>query len=307
MDRKIVHRQLADLKPRTRNARTHSRRQIQQIADSIRNFGFVNPVLVERDGTIIAGHGRVEGAKLAGLKEVPTLTVDHLTPAQIRAYVIADNKLALNAGWDNDLLALELKELTVELDFDIRVTGFETPEIDLIFQPLDGDDAPEDLPPINDRVPAVSRPGDLWQIGPHRLFCGDATQPESFRRLMGGELARLVFTDPPYNVPIDGHVCGSGKIKHPEFAMATGEMDSQTFARFLETCLRNLADASLDGSIHYVCMDWRHMCEVLRAGNAAYTEYKNLCVWTKTNAGMAASIAPSMSWSLSSRRVRLPT
>jgi len=288
VDREVVFLPLSDLKPRARNARTHSRRQVQQIADSIRNFGFVNPVLVERDGTIIAGHGRVEGAKLAGLKEIPTLTVDHLTPAQIRAYVIADNKLALNAGWDNDLLALELKELTVELDFDIRVTGFETPEIDLILQPLDGDDAPEDLPPIDDRVPAVSRPGDLWQIGPHRLFCGDATQPESFHQLMGGDLARLVFTDPPYNVPIDGHVCGSGKIKHPEFAMATGEMDSQTFAGFLETSLRNLADASLDGSIHYVCMDWRHMGEVLRAGKAAYTEYKNLCVWTKTNAGMGS-------------------
>lgn len=288
MPSQIELRSISSLKPRARNARTHSRRQIQQLADSIQKFDFINPVLIERDGTIIAGHGRVEGAKLAGLTEVPTLVVDNLTQAQIRAYVIADNKLAENAGWDTDLLALELKELTVELDFDIRATGFETPEIDLLLQTADDDSVPEALAPINEKIPAVTRPGDLWKIGPHRLLCGDATQAESFGRLMQGELARMVFTDPPYNVPIDGHVCGLGKVKHPEFAMASGEMDAQAFIGFLESTFRNLTTASLDGSIHYICMDWRHMGEALSAGSVAYTELKNLCVWTKTNAGMGS-------------------
>ncbi|HET7086957.1 MAG TPA: site-specific DNA-methyltransferase [Rhizomicrobium sp.] len=284
---KIVLRDVQDLKPRSRNPRTHSPKQIEQIARSIQRFGFVNPVLVGADGGIIAGHGRAEAAKLLGLQQVPTLRVDHLSEAEIRAYVIADNKLAENAGWDKDLLALELKELSIELDLEITLTGFETPEIDILLQPAQEDEEPE-IAPVNRDVPPVSRAGDLWLIGEHRLFCGDALDPTSYRQLLGEDKAGLVFTDPPYNVPIEGHVSGLGRAAHREFAMASGEMTSQEFEQFLAQVFRNLAAFSRDGALNYICMDWRHTRELLDAGFAAYTEFKNLCVWAKTNAGMGS-------------------
>lgn len=281
-------RDISALIPRSRNPRTHSKRQIEQIAASIRRFGFLSPVLVDGESRIIAGHGRVEGAKLAGLKQVPVIRVDHLSEAEIRAYVIADNKLAENAGWDLNLLALELKELSVITDLDITVTGFETVEIDVLLLE-DGEIAEEPEAPIIDRnAPAVSRLGDLWQIGPHRLLCGNALDRAAYQRLMGNERARCIFTDPPYNVPIDGNVSGLGRHQHREFAMASGEMTPAQFAQFLEAVFLNLVSFSTDGSLHFLCMDWRHMSEMLAAGQKAYTELKNLCVWTKTNAGMGS-------------------
>src|SRR5215831_8161737 len=282
---KIVYKDPGQLKPRAKNPRTHTRRQIRQIAASITEFGFINPVLIDGAGGIIAGHGRVEAAKLLGMSDVPTLRVDHLTPAQIRAYVIADNKLAENAGWDRALLALELQELSVHLDFDVAITGFETAEIDL------NEDSPDDadeVPEIDRSAPAVSRPGDLWQIGDHHLLCGDSLKTESYMTLLGGQTAQMVFTDPPYNVVIDGHVSGLGKVKHREFAMASGEMSTQEFTQFLKTVLMRLAEFSSDGSLHFICMDWRHMRELLDAAAKPYSEVKNLCVWSKTNAGMGS-------------------
>jgi ParB-like chromosome segregation protein Spo0J len=283
----IEHIEIAALKPWQNNPRTHSKKQIKQIADSIKEFGFVNPVLIDGEYRIIAGHGRVEAAKLLGMTEVPTLRVDHLSETQIRAYVIADNKLALNAGWDIQLLSLELKELSGNLGFEVPLTGFETGEID---QLILGDEADEDdeVPETNLMKPAVSRPGDLWRIGRHFVLCGDATKPESYRRLLGSERAQLVFTDPPYNVKVQGHVSGLGKARHAEFAMASGEMDRAEFTQFLATTFQNLADHSVEGSIHYICMDWRHMREVLDAAEGRYTELKNLCVWAKTNGGMGS-------------------
>ena len=235
-------------------------------------------MLIDGKNRIIAGHGRVDGAKLAGLTEVPVMRVDHLSEAEIRAYVIADNKLAENAGWDLELLALELKEISLEIDLDITVTGFETAEIDAL---LLGDDAePQDppVPAIDRSVPAVTRVGDMWQIGPHRLFCGDALDPAAYRRLLGEERARCVFTDPPYNVPIDGHVSGLGRNHHDEFAMASGEMTPAQFVQFLETVFRNLVFYSVDGALHYHCMDWRHMAEILAAGENLYRTQKPLRV-----------------------------
>ncbi len=259
-------RDISALIPRSRNPRTHSKRQIEQIAASIRRFGFLSPVLVDGESRIIAGHGRVEGAKLAGLKQVPVIRVDHLSEAEIRAYVIADNKLAENAGWDLNLLALELKELSVITDLDITVTGFETVEIDVLLLE-DGEIAEEPEAPIIDRnAPAVSRLGDLWQIGPHRLLCGNALDRAAYQRLMGNERARCIFTDPPYNVPIDGNVSGLGRHQHREFAMASGEMTPAQFAQFLEAVFLNLVSFSTDGSLHFLCMDWRHMSEMLAAG-----------------------------------------
>ncbi|HMR36662.1 DNA methyltransferase [uncultured Paracoccus sp.] len=276
------------LKPWARNARTHSKKQLRQIADSIRTFGFTNPVLIDRENTILAGHGRVAAAMILEMASVPCVRLEHMSPAQKRAYVIADNKLALNAGWDDSILAEELEALVAgDLDFDIGVIGFEVAEIDAL---IDGLTPEEDGDPADDLQPepaaARVRPGDIWQLGRHRLICGDSLNPVVVSQLMAGDLARMVFTDPPYNVPIDGHVGGKGKVKHREFAMASGEMSAAEFTDFLTRALRGHADHSLDGSIHFVCMDWRHMREVLDAGAAVYDALKNLIVWVKDNGGM---------------------
>ena len=284
----IEHRAINSLKPWANNARTHSKKQIRQIVQSIEEFGFTNPVLIDEAGTILAGHGRVEAAKLLGQGEVPCLRLDYMSETQKRAYVLADNKLALNAGWDEDLLATELGVLmSSDLDFDIGITGFSIPEIDTLLEVV----APEEpFDPNDDHVPdagsARVQLGDVWQLGPHRMVCGNALDANTITNLLSGEVARMVFTDPPYNVPIEGHVGNSGKTKHREFIMASGEMTSAEFTSFLETALSNLANHSTDGSIHYVCMDWRHMTEMLAAGNSAYDEMKNLIVWAKDNGGM---------------------
>ncbi len=270
------------------NARTHSKKQVRQIADSIERFGFTNPVLIDETRTILAGHGRVEAAKLLGMTEVPCLRLDHMSAAEKRAYVLADNKLALNAGWDEDLLAAELGALMSEdLDFDIGITGFSIPEIDSVMEavsPEDTGDPEDDVVP--DEAVARVRLGDIWQLGRHRLICGDALDGQVVANLMNGAVARMVFTDPPYNVPIDGHVGNSGKTQHREFAMASGEMSPSQFTAFLKEAFRNLVDHSVDGSIHFICMDWRHMSEMLAAGQGVYDEMKNLIVWAKDNGGM---------------------
>lgn len=286
---KIAYKDPAHLKPRASNPRTHTAKQIKQIAASIEQFGFIIPVLLDANDGIIAGHGRLDAAKLLGMNDIPTVRVDHLTPAQVRAYVIADNRIAENAGWDRNLLALELQELSVELNFDVTVTGFETAEIDILIGELDQTEFDEaDIVPEIDRSrPAISHPGDLWRIGDHVLFCGDALNTASYRALLGSKKAQMVFMDPPYNVPIAGHVSGKGKVTHREFAMASGEMTGVEFTKFLKTTFERLVAFSIDGSIHFICMDWRHMREVLD-GAAPYSELKNLCVWAKTNAGMGS-------------------
>jgi DNA modification methylase len=280
------------LRPYSGNARTHSRKQVSQIVDSIRRFGFTNPVLISDDGEIIAGHGRVIAAKQLGMTTVPSVRLSHLSPEQRRAYVLADNKLALNAGWDTEVLAIELQAL-IDLDFDVSLTGFSLAEIDFTLDhardasPASFDDAPDYVPELSTE-PAVTSPGDLWQLGRHRLLCGDARSAEHVARLTGGAAVDLIFTDPPYNVPIDGNVGGLGSIKHREFAFASGEMSSEQFTEFLTTTLGNAAASAKDGAIAYVCMDWWHMREVLDAGEAVFAELKNLCVWNKTNDGMGS-------------------
>jgi DNA modification methylase len=283
---------VASLRPHPGNARTHSQKQIRQIADSIRHFGFTNPVLIGEDGEIIAGHGRVEAAKLLGMDSVPTVRLAHLNAAQRRAYVLADNKLALNAGWDRELLAIELQGL-IDVHFEVELTGFSSAEIDLVLEEAregaaNGPTEAEDqVPfPIDDPTSAVTRAGDVWCLGRHRLICGDARDQAIFGLLMGDERADLLFTDPPYNVPIDGHVTGLGRIRHREFAMGVGEMSVEAFTSFLQQTLGHAAARARNGAIAFVCMDWRHMGELLKAGKAAFSELKNLCVWNKTNGGM---------------------
>lgn len=246
-------------------------------------------MLVSDDGEIIAGHGRVEAAKLIGMKTVPTLALSHLNEAERRAYVLADNKLAQNAGWDKEILAIELQGL-IDLDFEVELTGFSLAEIDLVLDEAsdadpDGVCAPEDEVPVLGDT-AVSQTGDLWQLGRHRLLCGDARSHEDVAVLLDGSMANMVFTDPPYNVKIDGNVCGSGSIKHREFAFASGEMSPDSFTKFLAETLGNMAAHMEDGAIAFVCMDWRHMGELLTAGGSAFTELKNLVIWNKTNGGM---------------------
>ena len=276
------------LKPYPRNARIHSRKQIRQIADSIERFGFTNPILIDKDNMMLAGHGRLAAAQLLGMAEVPCVRLEGMTPAQKRAYVLADNKLALNAGWDEEILAEELESLlSLDDGFDIAVTGFTIAEVDNLIagKAVEEDGNPED-DLVPNEVPARCRPGDIWQLGPHRLVCGNALDVSVIDALMDGKRARMVFTDPPYNVPIGGNVSGLGKVKHREFAMASGEMSKAEFTAFLRQSFEQLVRHSLGGSIHFICMDWRHMAEMLAAGDGVFTELKNLIVWAKDNGGM---------------------
>jgi DNA modification methylase len=280
------------LKPYPRNARRHSKVQIKQIAASIERFGFNNPILVADDGEIVAGHGRLAAAKLLGMETVPTLRLSHLNEAERRAYVIADNKLALNAGWDREILAIELQGL-VDLNFEVELTGFSLAEVEIVLDEAResatvGTDAlVEDTIPVYRRdTPAVSQMGDFWLLGRHKLICGDARDGGAHTLLMGDDVADLICTDPPYNVPIDGHVCGSGRIRHRDFAMGAGEMNKDQFTRFLVDSLGPAAARCRDGAIAFVFMDWRHIGEVLSAGEQVFSELKNLCVWNKTNGGM---------------------
>lgn len=282
---------LTSLRPYPGNARRHSKKQVRQIAESIKRFGFTNPVLVSDKGEIIAGHGRVMAAKELGLTAVPTVQLAHLSADERRAYILADNKLALNAGWDVEILAIELQAL-IDLEFDVTLTGFSLAEVDLTLdQAHEASTAASDA--ATDQIPdlpktAASRPGDLWLLGRHRLLCGNAMLHEDVVRLMRSEKADLIFTDPPYNVPIDGHACGLGSVRHREFAFASGEMTKAQFTTFLTTTLSNARAATKDGAIAYVCMDWRHMRELLDAGEEVFSELKNLCVWNKTNGGMGS-------------------
>jgi DNA modification methylase len=282
---------LSALEPYRKNARTHSSKQIAQVAASIAAFGFNVPILIDEEHTILAGHARAAAAKLLGLEQVPCVCLAHMSPAEKRAFILADNKLAELAGWDEELLASELVELKgLDPDFDIGLTGFAVGEIDGL---IEGMAIEEPGNPKDDRLPeieadAVTRPGDLWQLGPHRLFCGSALSAEDCAVLMAGAKAQFVITDPPYNVPVTGHVSGLGKTRHREFAMASGEMTAKQFTSFLMTSFTHLAENSTDGSIHMIFMDWRHMGEVLAAGETAYTELKNLIVWAKDNGGMGS-------------------
>ncbi|MEM9478015.1 MAG: ParB/Srx family N-terminal domain-containing protein, partial [Pseudomonadota bacterium] len=263
-DLRIENRPIDALTPYANNPRTHSARQIRQIAESLKRFGWTNPVLIDAEDRIMAGHGRVAAARKLAMSEVPTIRLDHLNEAERRAYILADNKLAENAGWDEELLAIELQFLVdTDLGFEVEITGFETAEIDRLLSFEEVDDAPEEVAlPGSDAAP-VSRPGDLWQIGPHRLLCGDALERANWDRLVNGERAQMAFTDPPYNVPIRGHVSGLGKTQHRAFAMGCGEMDATAFTGFLTTVFEHLVAVSHEGAIHYHCMDWRHMGEML--------------------------------------------
>ena len=280
---------IQDLRPYQNNPRLHPKSQIDKLARAITDFGFLIPVLVDDQNTVLAGHARIEAAKKLLLRKLPCIRASHLTEAQKRTFTILDNKLAEEAAWDFQLLAKEVEFLQSE-GVDLTMTGFEIPEIEMIFGAAD--------PPVSnaedDSIPdltlnrVVTKPSILWTLGEHRLFCGDARRRESFETLMFGEIAQLIFVDPPFNVKIRGHVSGKGRTKHREFMQASGEKTPAQFIRFLEESLSLLAEHSTDGAIHFVCSDWRHLDEMLTAGRRIYRELKNLVVWNKTNAGMGS-------------------
>lgn len=284
----VTYRPVDSLVPDPRNARTHPKRQVDQIVASIRSFGFTNPILIDPQGAIIAGHGRLLAARAMALTEVPTIVIEGLGEAQKRALRLADNKIALGAGWDLDLLKLELAELAM-LDVDLSLTGFSTGEIDVVLKgAADPDD--ETIPPLPEAP--RTRPGDIWILGEHRVGCGDGRDLAFLQTVIGqtasGEKAKVdaAFVDPPYNVRINGHANAKGR--HREFAMASGEMTDSAFRTFLADSLGACAKVSRDGAVHFVCMDWRHMDDVAAVGRTVYGDLLNLCVWNKSNAGMGS-------------------
>jgi DNA modification methylase len=276
-----------ELKPYLRNSRTHSKHQVRQLAASIERFGFSSPILVDAKSTIVAGHGRAEAAGLLGLTSVPVIRITHLTPDEIRALRLADNRIAAAAGWDEDLLAAELRELEQSLRDDIILTGFSVAEIDIALRSADDDEFLETVSTTEEKRPTTSQNGDVWRIGPHMVACGDARDPDLFARMLAGKQIGAVFTDPPYNVRIQGNAGGRGKIRQREFAMASGEMSPDEYSAFLESVFDLLSSHMSDGALAYACIDWRHVSDMIVASSKFFS-LANLCVWVKDNAGMGA-------------------
>jgi DNA modification methylase len=286
----IEHLPVKDLRPYQNNPRLHPKAQIDKLVRAIDEFGFLIPVLIDNQNNVLAGHARLEAADQLSLPCVPCIRASHLTETQKRTFIILDNRLTEEAEWDFQLLAKEIEFLRDE-GIDLTTTGFEIPEIEMIFDavtPNTCNPATDDVLPSLAPGKVITRPGDLWILGDHRLFCGDARRRESFEFLLSGETAQLAFVDPPYNVKIRGHVSGNGRIKHREFMQASGEKMSAQFTKFLEESLDLLAEHSVEGAIHFICCDWRHVDEMLAAGRRIYYELKNLVVWNKTNAGMGS-------------------
>jgi DNA modification methylase len=285
-----VLRSPSSLRPNPRNARTHSNKQIRQIAASIRAAGFIGAVIADENDVVLAGAGRLKASEQLGLPMVPTITVTGLSEAQKRAFALADNKIAENAGWDREILLQELGELgslLEPLNLDLTLTGFEPAEIDALFADLQDDrsDPADIVPAVEDNI--VTRPGDLWRLDQHRHLCGDARSPADLDRLMGGSRASMSFLDVPYNVRV-ADVQGRGRIKHREFAYASGEMESSIYVAFLREALTNVSRVSTDGGLIYICIDWRHVVEMITAAKAVFSEMINLAVWAKTNAGLGS-------------------
>jgi DNA modification methylase len=282
---------IGSLKPDPKNPRKHSRQQIRALSRSIAKLGFNTLIAVDKDLSIIVGHGRFEAAKLLGYENVPVLHLDHLTAEEGRAYMLADNKFSDRSSWDDGLLAVHLKELSgLDLSFDIEAaTGFELPEIDLRTQSLENPDAAEEADEFEFATgPAVSKLGDLWILDGHRLFCGNALEDSPYKDLFGKEKAAATFTDPPYNVPIDGHVSGTGRVKHREFAMGAGELSEAEFTAFLTASITRVCSHTAQGALLYFFMDWRHTMEIQTAARASACDQVNLCVWVKSNGGLGS-------------------
>lgn len=285
---RIEYRPVSELTPYSGNARKHPQSQIRKIAKSQRQFGWTNPILIDGEGTVLCGHGRLEAAKLNGDNKVPVIALEHLSEADRKAYIIADNRIAEEAEWSKATLRNELSGLA-ELGYDLEITGFDTLEIDNV---LSMDDDPVEEDPVelpNDDAEPVSRLGDLWEIAKHRLYVGDACKPASYEALLQGERAELIITDPPYGCVIENNVSGGGKVKHGDFVMGAGETSLTEFAMtILRPAFKCIADHSKSGAIAFVDIDWRGAPYLYDAANGIFDEAKNLIVWAKTNGGQGA-------------------
>ncbi len=280
----IEHRKLAELTGLDQTLRVHGGQQHRKLASFIRRFGQLAPILIDPDGRIVDGVLVAQVLKDEGYTEAAVVVVTGRSPDELRLIRLALNRLPQDAGWNKALLAKEFREL-IDLSFDLELTGFDAVEIDMslaIDEPGAGE--VEDAPPEPAAGPAVAQVGDLWRLGEHRLVCGDARDPAALARLMDGRQARMMFTDPPYNVAINGFVAGRGR--HREFSMASGEMSQDQFVGFLTDFLAAATPHLADGAILDLCMDWRHSAELLQAIDAVGLTLMNMCVWAKTNAGM---------------------
>ncbi len=283
-DLEIEYKSVSDLSPDPHNARMHPKRQIEQLKSAITAFGFTNPILIDETGVLIAGHGRLRAARDLGMEDVPTIVLSGLSEPEKRTLRIADNKIALGASWDLDLLKLELGELSnLDVDVDLTLTGFSNGELDVILS--DAPDPDDEVIPAAPKAPRT-REGDIWVLGEHRIGCGDARDRDFLRQVIGANKIDAAFLDPPYNVAINGHANTKGR--HREFAMASGEMSSPEFRSFLSETLDTCASVSREGAVHFVCMDWRHMEDVSAVGHGVYGDLLNLCIWNKSNAGMGS-------------------
>ncbi|WP_434064288.1 site-specific DNA-methyltransferase [Proteinivorax tanatarense] len=261
-----------ELAPYAKNARTHSKEQITKLRSSLREFGFVNPVLIDKDKTIIAGHGRVMAAKEENIKEVPCVLVEHLTEAQKKAYILADNRLALDAGWDEEMLAIELENLK-ELDFNVELTGFDAAEIDDLFSNVHDKEVQEDDFDIDEALEEepISQLGDIWILGRHRLVCGDSTQSETYEKLMEGKKANLCVTDPPYSV---NYSSKAGSIQNDN-------LDDPEFYEFLLDSFKNTeSNMSSDASIYVFHADSKGLI-FRKAFEDAGFYLSGVCQWVK--------------------------
>ena len=289
----VEWRVISSLRPNPQNPRRHSSRQLKQLARSIEALSCLVPILIDQNGNVLAGHARLLACQMLGWTEVPTIKIEHLSETQAKAFMLADNRLAEMSSWDDQLLGETLRELSeIDLNFSIEATGFTVGEIDLRIEGLEGapaksEDAADALPALPSGTP-ISKHGDVWELRDHRISCGNALDAHAYERLLSGNRADMVFTDPPYNVPIDGHATSRGAVRHREFAMACGEMSAAEFTGFLTVACTLSARNSRDGSVHYVCTDWRHVDELLSAGKAAYSELLNLCIWVKNSPGMGS-------------------
>lgn len=276
---------LGRLRPNPDNAKDHGPKQVRLIASSIERFGFLAPIVIDEDGMIVAGHGRYEAAKLLGLGKVPTVRARFCSPEDRAAYALADNKLAELSPWKDDVLAKELNRL-VEQNYDLGITGFSLADIDFSIPGEKTADENEVVELPDSNATAVSRVGDLWLVGEHRLFNGDSQHAESFEAALSGKLARLVCSDPPYGVKIKHNV--STKANAREFVMMSGEQTTPELIAFFRAAFRNCARFSHEASIHYHFIDWRNFRHMLDAADGVYEEFKQLLVWVKSAGSLGA-------------------
>jgi DNA modification methylase len=280
----IVYRRLGEVKPNPRNSHRHSQEQIEKLARNISIFGFLIPIVTNSRGEIICGHARYAAAELAGIREVPTILVEHLSPEQLQAFGIAENRL-VSMDWDDPQLAVQLKEISgLDLGLTLEDLGFETPQLDALMVDVNGPrsqtpDPADALPPITEET--VTKLGDLWELGPHRLYCGDAKEEESYSVLMGRKRAAMVFSDPPWNIAVEGNISGLGRVKHKNFIQGSGELSPLEYLEFLTKSFTLLAKHSTDGSLHYLCSGAKQIGAFLAAGAKTYSQFLNLIVWDK--------------------------